>query len=212
MKTILCYGDSLTWGYDPETGERISMDKRWPGVLKINLGPDYHVIEEGLNGRTTVWDDPLHGGYKNGMKYLIPCLSSHRPIHMVILFLGTNDLKTRYLLSPVEIAQGIRVLLNIILKSESGPGNNPPMILLISPPHITQLSNFKDEFEDGKLKSFKLGIYYEEVAQEMGIDFFDAAEVVKASDIDGIHLESDEHVILGQKLAEIVNDIFKRFI
>jgi lysophospholipase L1-like esterase len=99
MKTILCYGDSLTWGFNPKTKKRMGEKERWTGVLKINLGQDYHIIEEELNGRTTVWDDPFNGGYKNGMEYLIPCLGSHKPLDLVILFLGTNDLKTRFSLS-----------------------------------------------------------------------------------------------------------------
>lgn len=209
MKTILCYGDSLTWGYDPLTGNRIASDKRWPGVLRQILGHEYVIIEEGLNGRTTVWDDPLHGGYKNGKKYLIPCLASHRPIELVILFLGTNDLKMRFSLSAAEIAQGIRVLVNIILKSESGICGSSPKILLVAPPHITELSYFAPEFESGKTKSRQLGDYYSQVAEEYGCSFLDSSKVVVASDIDGIHLDSAEHVKLGYKIAEIVEEILK---
>lgn len=209
MKTILCYGDSLTWGYDPATGNRIAKDKRWPGVLRQILGPEYSIIEEGLNGRTTVWNDPLHGGYKNGMKYLIPCLASHRPIDLVILFLGTNDLKIRFSLSAAEIAQGIRVLVNIVLKSESGLGGSSPKLLLIAPPHITNLSNFAPEFESGKSKSRQLGAYYNQVAEEYDCSFLDSSKVVVSSDIDGIHLDSEEQIKLGYKIAEIVEKILK---
>lgn len=209
MKTILCYGDSLTWGYDPLTGNRIAIDKRWPGTLRQILGHKYIIIEEGLNGRTTVWDDQLHGGYKNGMKYLIPCLASHRPIDLVILFLGTNDLKMRFSLSAAEIAQCIRVLVNIILKSESGPGGSSPKILLVAPPHLTELSDFAPEFESGKIKSRQLGVYYSQVAEEYGCNFLDSSKVVVASNIDGIHLDSAEHVKLGHKIAEIVEEILK---
>lgn len=206
MKTILCYGDSLTWGYDPATGNRIARDKRWPGVLRKYLGNKYVVIEEGLNGRTTIWDDPLHGGYKNGMKYLIPCLASHRPIDLVILLLGTNDLKMRFSVSASEIAQGIRVLVDLIMKSESGPGESAPKVLLIAPPHITELSGFADEFESGKTKSRQLADYYKQVAKEFSCEFLDSSKIVTASNIDGIHLEADEHVKLGHKIFEIVND------
>jgi Lysophospholipase L1 and related esterases len=207
MKTILCYGDSITWGYDPGTGRRIARDKRWPGVLSNDLGNDYFVIEEGLNSRTTVWDDPLHGGYKNGMKYLIPCLASHRPLDLVILFLGTNDLKTRFSLSAVEIAEGIRVLADLILKSESSPYENAPELLLVAPPLITDLSNFADEFESGKAKSHQLCQHYKQVAEEFGIHFLDASKVVTASDLDGIHLDVDEQVKLGHIMADKVKKI-----
>lgn len=98
MKNILCYGDSNTWGYDAETKNRFPPDVRWTGILKRTLGEGYHVIEEGLNGRTTVWDDPIEG-YKNGREYLIPCLESHRPLDLVIIMLGTNNLKKRFSLT-----------------------------------------------------------------------------------------------------------------
>ena len=209
MKTILCYGDSLTWGYDPATGKRIERDKRWPGVLRNDL-KNYLVIEEGLNGRTTLWDDPLHGGYKNGMKYLLPCLASHRPVDLVILFLGTNDLKTRFSLSAAEIARSIRVLVDLILKSEAGHYENAPKLLLVAPPLITELSNFKEEFESGKAKSRRLGKYYRNVAQEYSIHFLDASEVVTASDLDGIHLDVDEHVKLGHVMADAVRKIMEQ--
>jgi lysophospholipase L1-like esterase len=212
MKTVLCYGDSLTWGYDPVTGERISRNKRWPGVLRDNLGDDYFIIEEGLNGRTTVWDDPLHGGYKNGMKYLIPCLASHRPIDLVILLLGTNDLKMRFSLTAAEITHGIRVLTNIILKSESGPLEKAPKLLLIAPPIVKTVpssSRFSEEFENGKSKSLKLGEYYEEVAQEYDCYFLDASKVVETSDVDSIHLEVEEQIKLGLEITKVVKEIFK---
>ena len=208
MKTILCYGDSLTWGYDPATGKRIAIDKRWPGVLRNDL-KNYFVIEEGLNGRTTLWDDPLHGGYKNGMKYLIPCLASHKPVDLVILFLGTNDLKTRFSLSAAEISGGIRVLVDLILKSHAGPYENAPELLLVAPPLVTELSNFAEEFESGKTKSRLLSKYYRQVAEEYNIHFLDTSEVVITSDLDGIHLDVDEQVKLGHVMADIVRKIME---
>ena len=209
MKTILCYGDSLTWGYDPATGKRIGHDKRWPGVLRNDLGDSYFVIEEGLNGRTTAWDDPLQGSYKNGMAYLIPCLASHKPVDLVILFLGTNDLKTRFSLSAAEIAHSIRVLVDLILKSGTGPNENAPLLLLIAPPLITELSNFTDEFESGKSKSLILSKYYMQVAEECNIAFLDASKVVVPSDLDGIHLDVYEHVKLGHVIAGKVKKILE---
>lgn len=98
MKTIVCYGDSNTWGYDPVTMDRLPITQRWTGVLAQELGAGYRVIEEGLNGRTTVWDDPIEG-YKNGKEYLIPCLETHRPIDLITILLGTNDLKMRFSVS-----------------------------------------------------------------------------------------------------------------
>jgi lysophospholipase L1-like esterase len=208
MKTILCYGDSLTWGYDPATGKRIAIDKRWPGVLRNDL-KNYFVIEEGLNGRTTLWDDPIHGGHKNGMKYIIPCLASHKPVDLVILFLGTNDLKTHFSISAAEIASSIRVLVDLILKSEAGPHENAPQLLLVAPPLIKELSNFAEGFKSGKAKSRLLGKYYRQVAEEYDIHFLDTSEVVIASELDGIHLDVDEQVKLGHVMADIVGKIME---
>ncbi len=104
MKTVLCYGDSNTWGSDPETGERFAPDVRWPGVLRRSLGEGYWVIEEGLGGRTTVRDDPIEGAHKNGRAYLRACLESHKPIDLMTIMLGTNDLKARFAASASDIA------------------------------------------------------------------------------------------------------------
>ena len=106
MRTILRYGDSNIRGIDPETGERFPEDVRWPGVLRTRLGDDYTVIEDGLSGRTTVWDDPIEGVHKNGRTYLRPCLESHSPVDLIALMLGTNDLKKRFGSSASDIAQG----------------------------------------------------------------------------------------------------------
>lgn len=104
MKTVLCYGDSNTWGHDPETRTRYPPDVRWAGVLADRLGPGYRVIEEGLNGRTTRWDGPMEPG-RNGLTYLRPCVESHQPLHMIVVMLGTNDLNRRFDLSASDIAQ-----------------------------------------------------------------------------------------------------------
>ena len=100
MWEILCYGDSNTWGYNPSTKERYDRYERWTGILQFTLGDEYHVIEEGLNGRTTVWDEPIEGEYKNGKTYLVSCLESHKPLDLVIIMLGTNDLKKRFSVTP----------------------------------------------------------------------------------------------------------------
>ena len=156
-KTILCYGDSNTWGWNPATQSRYVRDERWPGVLRQELGEGYLVIEEGLNGRTTVWDDPIEG-YKNGKEYLIPCLETHKPIDLVIIMLGTNDLKARFSVPACDVAAGAGVLVDIIAKSETGPGDGAPQVLLIAPPPIAKLSEFAEMFEGGAAKSRMLSI------------------------------------------------------
>ncbi len=206
MKTILCYGDSNTWGYNPANGERYGRDKRWPGVLRNTLGEDYIIIEEGLNGRTTVWDDPL-GNYRNGKDYLIPCLETHCPLDLVIIMLGANDLKTRFSLPAYDIARGVGVLVDIVQRSNTGPDENAPDVLLLAPPPIAGLSEWSEEFQGADAKSQKFAQHYYQVAEESGCDFFDTAEVIVSSDIDGIHFEVDEHRKLGETVATLVQKI-----
>ncbi len=154
MKTILCYGDSNTWGSDPETGDRFPEDTRWPGVVRRTLGDGYHVIEEGLPGRTTVREDPIEGEHKNGRAYLRPCLESHRPIDLVTLMLGTNDLKQRFGSSASDIAQGAASLAEMALRSGCGPGGGAPAVLLVAPPPVGRLTDMGQMFEGAGRKSF----------------------------------------------------------
>ena len=123
---ILCFGDSNTWGYAPVSADRYPADVRWTGVMAHLLGDRFHVTEEGQNGRTTVWDDPLEGGHKNGLVYLTACLESHHPIDLVILMLGTNDLKARFSLTALDISLGAERLVQTIQKSVWGPRGNAP--------------------------------------------------------------------------------------
>lgn len=206
MKTILCYGDSNTWGADPIKGGRLNSNERWTGVLKRELGEEFHVIEEGLCGRTTVWNDPIEG-YKSGKEYLIPCLDSHSPIDLVIIMLGTNDLKRRFSLASIDIANGVAVLADITKRSYSGPNWTAPKVLLLAPPPIKEVGFFKEMFEGGAEKSLKFGEYYKRVAEERDCAFLDTATIIKSSEADGIHFESVEHEKLGKTVAEMVNNI-----
>jgi len=207
MKTILCYGDSNTWGYNPSTKDRYDRDERWPGVLRNELGGEYLVIEEGLNGRTTVWDDPIEG-YKSGKEYLIPCLETHKPIDLVIIMLGTNDLKKRFSLSAFDIAEGAGVLVRIVQKSETGPDDKAPEVLLLAPPSVARLTEFADMFEDSEDKSKKFSQQYRRVAEELRCELLDTVGVIVSSDIDGIHFEVEEHEKLGKAVAARVREIF----
>ena len=206
-KTILCYGDSITWGYNPVNPNRMTLDERWTGVLSKGLGEDYKVVEEGLNGRTTIRDDPFNNSYKNGLKYLVPCLESHKPIDLCILFLGTNDLKKRFGLSAIEIAHGIRVLIDTIKKSAAGPGGLAPEILLMVPPYIKKLNNFPYEFEGSYQKSYNLPDHYAQIAKDYKCEFLDTSKIIVASEIDGVHPDMDEHLKLGNAVLEMVKII-----
>jgi lysophospholipase L1-like esterase len=203
MRRILCFGDSNTWGYDPATQERFDEATRWTGVLQGALGRDFTVIEEGLNGRTTVWNDPIEG-YKNGHDYLVPCLETHRPLDLVVLMLGTNDLKRRFSVSAYDIAQGVAVLLRAISYSGAGRSGQPPRVLLLAPPPVAALSNFAEMFEGAEPKSLLLGRHYRVVAEQYHAAFLDTATVIRSSDIDGIHFEAAEHARLGRAVAQEV--------
>ncbi|MFO7848397.1 MAG: SGNH/GDSL hydrolase family protein [Spirochaetia bacterium] len=203
MKRILCYGDSNTWGNIPISGARYGEDIRWPGVLAALMGPDYRVIEEGLNGRTTVFEDPLQEG-RNGKTYLLPCLLSHRPLDIVILMLGTNDMKQRYGVPAEDIARGAGVLAQIILNSGAGPDNTAPQLILFSPPSLGKLTAFGPMFAGASGKSRDLGAALRVVAQEIGCSFVDISAEVSAGNGDGIHLEPEGHRRVAELAAKAI--------
>jgi lysophospholipase L1-like esterase len=208
MKTILCYGDSNTWGYNAETAGRFPPETRWPNVLAKELGDGYTVIAEGLNGRTTVWPDPVEGEHRNGKSYLIPCLESHYPLDLVIVLLGTNDLKHRYGLSAWDIASGAGTLVQMIQGSAFGPNGGPPRVLLMAPPPTYVAgTDFEEMLRGSDEKSRDLGRQYGRVAAELGCEFFDTSTVITSSKLDGIHLEPGEQVKLGMAVAAAVRRI-----
>jgi lysophospholipase L1-like esterase len=206
MYDVLCFGDSNTWGYDASTAARFPRDVRWTGVLQSTLGPEYRVIEEGLNGRTTVWEDPVEGD-KVGKRHLPPCLLSHAPLDLVIVMLGTNDLKMRYSAPVTDVAAGVSLLADIVLGSAAGKDGKAPALLLVAPPPFAKLSAFASMFEGGAEKSRSLGRLYAEVARAHGCAFLDAGTVIRSSDIDGIHLEASEHQKLGRAAAREVKKL-----
>ena len=205
MKTILCYGDSNTWGYIPGTAARYPRDQRWPGVLQQVLGSDVHVIEEGLNARTTVLDDPIRGGaVKNGLTYLRPCLESHAPLDLVVLMLGTNDLKHRFGFSAYDIAANVAALVTVIQQTGFGVDAKAPPVLMIAPPGLGKLSVLAELFAGGTEKSRQLATHYRSFATQLGCHFLDAAEIVESSPIDGVHWAADQHARFGRAVADAV--------
>jgi lysophospholipase L1-like esterase len=207
-RTVLCYGDSNTWGYNPATTERYPLQVRWPSVLQAELGDGYLVIPEGLNGRTTVWDDPIEG-YKSGKEYLIPCLETHKPLDLVIIMLGTNDLKMRFSLPTSDIAKGAGALVKMVHKSDTGPGEGAPEVLLIAPPPLAMLTEFADMFSGATEKAEAFSEQYRLQAEEQGCRFMDAGQVIVSSDLDGIHLEASEQHKLGKAVARCVKEILE---
>lgn len=210
MTTILCYGDSNTFGYIPETGMRYPRDVRYPGKLQALLGDEYAVIEEGCNGRTTIHDDPIDG-WKNGLDYLKPCLNSHKPVDIVILMLGSNDLKATFHLGAKEIADGVAVLVDVIKSFTEEKQGFIPKIILVSPPEIgkgIRTSPFYGAFfEEAVEESKKFPEYYRAVAEEYGCVFFNAAEYIYPSEVDSLHLTPEGHKVLAEKLYETVKNI-----
>jgi lysophospholipase L1-like esterase len=188
---------------------RYARDVRWPGVLGNELGEGYLVIEEGLNGRTTVWDDPIEG-YKNGKEYLIPCLETHKPIDLVVILLGTNDLKMRFSVSSFDIANGAGVLVDIVQKSATGPDDKAPRVLLLAPPPVARLTDFAEMFEGAGPKAERFAAHYQRVAQEKGCAFLDTGKVIASSNLDGIHFEPEEHKKLGKAVAKRVRGVLER--
>ena len=207
VKEILCFGDSLTWGWNPVDRGRYPFKKRWTGVLQKELGKDYRIIEEGLNGRTTIWDDPIEGE-KNGKKYLIPCLESHLPLDLVIIMLGTNDLKLRFNKSAFDIAAAADSLIQLVQKSRAGRDSQSPKALLVSPPPLGKLTDWEEMMVGGYEKSKKLAGYYEMFARDHQYFFFNAGEFVKTSDLDGLHWEEGENLKFGKAVAKKVKEIF----
>lgn len=200
MKSVLCFGDSNTWGFEPGTKERYAPYARWPGVMRPKLGPGWQIIEEGLNGRTTVFEDPVMPG-RCGISYLGPCLESHRPLNWVIVALGVNDIKQRFSATPYDIARGAGMLVEVIQRSGAGHRGEAPRVLLVAPPPLGTLTEYAEQFQGASEKSQCLGARYQAMAAERGCEFFDAATVAKCSDLDGIHLSPEDHKRLGEALS-----------
>ena len=210
MKTVLCYGDSNTYGYDPRSGLRYPASVRWTCRLATLLGPDYHVIEEGCNGRTTVFDDPIEG-WKNGLGYLKPCLNSHKPVDIVILMLGSNDLKETFHASPAQIAEGAGVLVETIQTFTKEKQGFDPKIILVCPPEIGEgivHSPFYGSFYENAIeRSRELPKCYRQIAERFGCFFVNAAEHIQPSPVDSLHLDPEAHAKLAEVLAETIRSI-----
>lgn len=206
MKTILCFGDSNTYGFNPINGTRYPADIRWPGRLQQLLGNEYVVIEEGCNGRTTVFEDIE--GWKKGLGYLKPCLNSHKPVDIVIMMLGSNDLKTFFHASAMEIAQGAERLVQEIYDFADTKQEFRPEVVLVSPPEVgpdISSSSFGYAFDETAVsRSKEFPGYYREVARRNGCIFFNAAEYVKPSEADSLHLMPKEHEKLAEGLYQVV--------
>jgi lysophospholipase L1-like esterase len=217
-KRILCFGDSNTWGFlpegQPEDGSyrvRYPFGERWTGILAGILGEGYRVIEEGLNGRTTAWDDPI-APYRNALRYIDACVETHAPLDMIVIMLGTNDLKPRIAGRAYDSAEGAGALVERIKHNHGGRDNKPPRILIAAPcaigSHIEK-SFFADEFGGirSREESLKAPKYLAAIADALGCEFLDGVKYTKTGP-DAIHLDADSHKklakALGQKIKKIL--------
>lgn len=204
-RTLLCYGDSNTHGTLPMTvrGERrrLAPELRWPGIAAAALGDGWRVVEEGLPGRTTLHPDPIEGAHLNGLAVLPAILASHRPIDIVALMLGTNDLKRRFGVSAAEIGDALVRLAREIRISDAGPDRRAPALLLIAPPPILEAGCLADIFAGGAAKSAGLSAAVRQTAEIFRAGFLDAGSVIASSPIDGVHFEAAAHAALGRAVA-----------
>ncbi len=208
MKTILCYGDSLTWGYNAEGPSRHAYDDRWPSVLQAELGGDARVIAEGLNGRTTVFDDHMAAADRNGARVLPTLLDTHAPIDLLILFLGANDMKPWIAGRAISARFGMERLIEVASSFPFGFDYAPPKVLIVSPPPLSKTDNpeFAEMFSAID-ESQRLAGAYQAAANEMGVAFFDAGTVAKTTPLDGVHLDAENTRAIGRALAPVVRGL-----
>ena len=208
-RTIVCFGDSNTHGANPSGADRFGRDVRWPGVLQQELGQNWYVVEEGLGGRTTVFDDPFSEG-RNGRPYLQACLESHEPVDLVAIMLGTNDVKAVYRNTPQTIAAAMTSLVRLARRSESGPGGRSPAILVIAPPPLGPIVGFAElwGFGESVAASRELARFYRLLAEQEGVQFMDAGEVAAVDPAEGVHLTAESHQNLGRAVAVRVAEWF----
>ena len=205
QKRVLCFGDSNTWGYIV-TGGRYDEHTRWPMRMGELLGRDWTVIEEGFNGRTCVYDDPVEGGFKSGVSYLPPCLMSHNPLDVVVIMLGTNDTKRRFGLTPMTIGQSMMQLVRACKLYGMNAAGDPPHIIITAPPPI--LDNLMESRhaecfgEQAIAVSKGLGPELLRVSKLLRVDFFDAAPFAEVSSLDAVHMTARGHLQLAEAMAE----------
>ncbi len=215
MKTILCYGDSITFGASPIMGgPRHAYEDRWPSALEAGLGGQARVIAEGLGGRTTVYDDWYADADRNGARVLPTLLSSHKPLDMVIIMLGTNDLKPFHGGTALEASFGMRRLVQLVRGHFAQQNEVQPQIVIVSPPQLCKTSVHPEMMvhfgEERAIEASKqLAFYYKRRADELGTGFFDAATVAQPDPNDGVHLDAKNTRAIGEGLVPIVKSLLR---
>ncbi len=206
MKQVLCFGDSNTWGYNPKTGERFPWGVRWTSILQQNIEKDdIRVIEEGLCGRTTIFEDPLRAG-RRGTALLPVLMETHSSPEAVIIMLGTNDCKTVFNASADVIAKGVGKLVDQV-KNVSPESK----VLIVSPIHLGDRvweEGFDQEFSKASVSlSQRLEKAYEQVAREHGSFFLKASEYAKSSETDQEHMDEAGHQAFAEGIRNIIYEM-----
>jgi lysophospholipase L1-like esterase len=209
MTRILVYGDSNSWGYEPVKGTRFARGTRWPTVMHADLGNEWELIEEAMNGRTTAYEDPIEP-FRNGATYLPPCLLSHNPIDVVIIALGVNDLKRRFSLSAYDIASGAGKLVEITKLYAVDHAGKSPHIILVAPAPLATLTHLADMFAGGTETARELKSKFETKARDLGVSCTAMGDNVSYSNLDGIHLDADGHMAWGKHMAHVVSECTNR--
>ncbi len=206
MQQILVYADSLSWGIIPKTRQRFPFEKRWPGVMEMQLQKSGHavrVIENCLNGRRTVWDDPFKPG-RDGSQGLAQVIEMHSPLSLVVLMLGTNDFQFVHHNNAWSSAQGMAKLISIIKSAPIEPGMSVPEMLIIAPPVVQPKGNMVEKFRNAEQTAKGLNEELEKIAKEQAVAFFDAGSVTASSHVDGVHLDENQHQLLGESVCSQV--------
>lgn len=207
MQQILIYSDSLTWGIIPGTRQRLPFDKRWPGVFEATInssGKVVRVLENCLNGRRTCWPDPFKDG-RDGSLGLAQVIEMHSPLALVIIMLGTNDFQCMHNNDAWVSAQGMAKLAGIVRNAPIEPGMPVPEIMIVCPPLISDpKGDMASKFHGAEKKFAGLPAGHERVADELSVLYFDANSVIGTSQVDGVHLDADQHEMLGKALANAV--------
>jgi lysophospholipase L1-like esterase len=205
--TVLCYGDSNTWGYAPDTGERLPREQRWPGVLEAELAGSATVVEEGLNGRTSAYDDPLDPRL-NGLTFLPVCLASHAPLDVVVLSLGTNDPWVPGGLTGYDAARGVGALVDCVNTCDAGRGGGAPVPLVVVPTSLGELPPEQvAAAPNARAYSRTFSAAYRAMATETGCALLDLDPVVQPSPLDGVHFDAAGHEAIGRAAAASVKQL-----
>jgi lysophospholipase L1-like esterase len=204
MPVILCFGDSNTHGTPPIVDlakyDRFGPGVRWPSIVGAALGCE--VVEEGLPGRTTMFDDPIMGAQMNGQSGLKIALESHGPIDVLVIMLGTNDVKARFTSTPEAVVGGVASLLDIAQHRVMQERHGGFRILLICPAPVVEVGPIRGEFYGGAVRSAALPVLYHALAASRGVDYLDAGAVIAVSPLDGVHFDAAEHGKLAVAVAD----------